>query len=49
MEGLRAMKYLVICFALILIAEPNFAQQLKSDKGHENNPYYSTTDKRGVI
>ena len=44
MTGSIAMKYLVICYALILIAEPNYAQQLKSDKGHENNPYYSTTD-----
>lgn len=44
MTGSITMKYLVICHALILIAEPSYAQQLKSDKGHEYNPYYSTTD-----
>jgi len=29
---------------LVLIASCSYAQNQKSDKGHENNPYYSTTD-----
>ncbi|MGS2741819.1 peptide-methionine (R)-S-oxide reductase MsrB [Sinomicrobium sp. M5D2P17] len=32
------------CVWFIIIAFSGYAQNLKSDNGHENNPYYSTTD-----
>lgn len=35
----------VICNSLlVLLASSSYAQNIKSDKCHENNPYYSTTD-----
>ena len=37
-------KYTIFSLMLALIAGSTYAQNLKSDKGHENNPYYSTTD-----
>lgn len=38
------MKSIILSFLLALLACGSFAQNMKSAKGHENNPYYSTTD-----
>lgn len=38
------MKKIIFSFMLAVMACSSYAQNLKSDKGHENNPYYSTTD-----
>ena len=38
------MRTIYITALLLLCFTGTFAQHLKSDKGHENNPYYSTTD-----
>jgi len=38
------MRSALILFTLIIISSCAFAQHLKTDKGHENNPYYSNTD-----
>src|ERR1700749_175107 len=40
------MRAALILFVLLTGASCAFAQHLKSDKGHENNPYYSNTDTR---
>ncbi|PWK77148.1 peptide-methionine (R)-S-oxide reductase [Mucilaginibacter oryzae] len=40
------MKGIYVLAALLLCYSGAFAQQLKTEKGHENNPYYSTTDTR---
>ncbi|MFD0766945.1 peptide-methionine (R)-S-oxide reductase MsrB [Mucilaginibacter lutimaris] len=40
------MKAIYITALIMLSAVCTFAQHLKSDKGHENNPYYSNTDTR---
>lgn len=37
-------KLLIISALLIMSFSTVYAQQLKTEKGHENNPYYSTTD-----
>ena len=34
----------MLCGLLLMAATASFAQHIKSDKGHENNPYYSNTD-----
>ncbi len=39
-------KMIFICCLLIATAGGVMAQQIKSSKGHENNPYYSNTDTR---
>ena len=39
------MKSTIIAFG-ILFSSFSFAQQLKTEKGHEHNPYYSNTDTR---
>src|SRR6478752_7407616 len=38
------MKNIIFLYVMILIAGNSYAQHLRSDKGHDNNPYYSTTD-----
>ena len=38
------MKKIIFCCLLAIISFAVHAQNQKSDKGHENNPYYSTTD-----
>lgn len=38
------MKYIILSIALLLVTASSYAQNLRSDKGHSNNPYYSTTD-----
>jgi peptide-methionine (R)-S-oxide reductase len=38
------MKRIIFSYLLLLMAGCCYAQNLKSDKGHESNPYYSTTD-----
>ncbi|MFI2744521.1 peptide-methionine (R)-S-oxide reductase MsrB [Zhouia sp. PK063] len=38
------MRKYILSLILICIAFGSYAQNQKSDKGHENNPYYSTTD-----
>ena len=38
------MRSALILFTLIIASSFAFAQNLKTDKGHENNPYYSNTD-----
>lgn len=38
------MKNLVFILMLVLFAGITYGQNMKSDKGHEHNPYYSTTD-----
>ncbi|WP_413614465.1 peptide-methionine (R)-S-oxide reductase MsrB [Flavobacterium sp. N1736] len=38
------MKNIIFSYMLVLIAGFSYAQNQKSDKGHENNPYYSVTD-----
>ncbi len=38
------MKNLIFSFLFVLIAGSAFGQNAKSEKGHEHNPYYSTTD-----
>lgn len=38
------MKILFIAAALLLTVLGTFSQNIKSVKGHENNPYYSNTD-----
>lgn len=41
------MKRAIILTAFLLsVFTGSYAQQLKTDKGHENNPYYSNTDTR---
>ena len=40
------MKKIVFCYILAIISISGYAQNIKSDKGHKNNPYYSTTDTR---
>lgn len=42
------MRTIYITALLLLCFTCTFAQHLKSDKGHENNPYYSTTDTRPI-
>lgn len=37
-------KVLIITGLLVMVTTTADAQNLRSDKGHENNPYYSTTD-----
>ena len=34
------------CYLLAIIPIATYAQNLKTNKSHENNPYYSTTDTR---
>lgn len=34
----------MLTYALAIVAGTGYAQNQKSDKGHERNPYYSTTD-----
>jgi peptide-methionine (R)-S-oxide reductase len=38
------MKNIIFSYMLVLIASCSYAQNQKSNTGHENNPYYSTTD-----
>jgi len=38
------MKKIILIYILALMAGNSYAQNLRSNKGHENNPYYSTTD-----
>jgi len=38
------MKNSIFSFMFLLLAGYSYAQNQKSDNGHENNPYYSTTD-----
>jgi peptide-methionine (R)-S-oxide reductase len=38
------MKRIYVLAALLLCFSGAFAQQLKTEKGHEKNPYYSNTD-----
>lgn len=38
------MKLIIFSCLLAIISAGCYAQNQKSDKGHENNPYYSTTD-----
>jgi peptide-methionine (R)-S-oxide reductase len=38
------MRKLFLLAAILLGVSPVFAQHLKSNKGHANNPYYSNTD-----
>jgi len=38
------MKYIILSFALALVVGSSYAQNQRSDRGHDNNPYYSTTD-----
>ena len=38
------MKRIYVLVALLLCFTGAFAQQLKTEKGHEKNPYYSNTD-----
>lgn len=38
------MKNIVLSCIAALLAASGYAQNMKSEKGHENNPYYSTTD-----
>jgi len=38
------MRSTLILFTLVITSSCAFAQHLKTDKGHENNPYYSNTD-----
>jgi peptide-methionine (R)-S-oxide reductase len=38
------MKNIIFSYILVLMAGSSYAQNQKSEKGHENNPYYSTTD-----
>lgn len=40
------MKKIILNYILALISISGYAQNIKSDKGHKNNPYYSTTDTR---
>lgn len=37
-------KLIILLGVMICAATATFAQNIKSDKGHENNPYYSNTD-----
>ena len=37
-------KKIVFSYILVIISIGGYAQNIKSDKGHKNNPYYSTTD-----
>jgi peptide-methionine (R)-S-oxide reductase len=37
---------LILFTVLLLSVSGTYAQRLKTDKGHENNPYYSNTDTR---
>ncbi len=45
-KNLMDMKKIVFSFMLAIISISGHAQNIKSDKGHRNNPYYSTTDTR---
>ena len=38
------MKNTIFSYIFIIMAAAGYAQNLKSDKRHKNNPYYSTTD-----
>ncbi|MES2274450.1 MAG: peptide-methionine (R)-S-oxide reductase MsrB [Bacteroidota bacterium] len=38
------MRKLITLFGLLGIVGASYAQNLKTDAGHENNPYYSNTD-----
>jgi peptide-methionine (R)-S-oxide reductase len=38
------MKNILFSYMFVLLAGYSYAQNQKLDKGHENNPYYSTTD-----
>lgn len=38
------MKNIIFIYLIVLMAGNGYAQNQKSDKGHKNNPYYSTTD-----
>ncbi|UUW08709.1 peptide-methionine (R)-S-oxide reductase MsrB [Flavobacterium plurextorum] len=38
------MRIIVFSYILAIISISGSAQNIKSDKGHKNNPYYSTTD-----
>lgn len=38
------MKNIIFLFVITLIAGDSYGQNLRSGKGHDNNPYYSTTD-----
>lgn len=38
------MKKILFSYLLAIISVATYAQNQKSDMGHENNPYYSTTD-----
>jgi len=37
-------KTMILGVLFTMITAGSYAQNLRSDKGHENNPYYSTTD-----
>ncbi|MDR6762744.1 peptide-methionine (R)-S-oxide reductase [Flavobacterium sp. 2755] len=38
------MKNIVLSCIAVLLTASGYAQNMKSEKGHENNPYYSNTD-----
>ena len=38
------MKFRLMLLLLVALVTGASAQNIKSDKGHENNPYYSNTD-----
>ena len=42
------MRTIYFAASLLLFVNCTFAQNPKSDKGHQNNPYYSNTDTRPV-
>ena len=42
------MRPIYLTAILLLCATAGFAQNPKSDKGHQNNPYYSNTDTRPI-
>lgn len=43
-RNFTAMKQIIFSYILVIISAVGYAQNQRSDKGHENNPYYSTTD-----
>ena len=45
-NNLITMNKIGFSFVLAIISISGYAQNLKSDRGHKNNPYYSTTDTR---
>lgn len=42
-------KKIIFGMLLVMMAWGSYAQNLRSDKGHENNPYYSTTDTSKIV